>query len=160
MVQSVKRNSQHHALGHALGRTRRQARVKAKAIDLRSSNIDRTRLLATLTMLAAALMLCASAFAQNTTLSDAPDAPPPLTAEDLQRAVNADAAQPATRTRTTTNGVVTEYRDGNRTYLIQVDPKTGARYYMNDADGNGSPESYRDNAESDVNIGKWKITSW
>jgi|GEM_PF-3197251 len=154
MVQSVKRNS--------AGRTRRQARVKAKAIDLRSGNLHRTRLLTTLTVLAAALMLCASAFAQNTTLTDAPDAPPPLTAKDLERAVNADAAQPqsAARPRTTTQGVVTEYRDGNRTYLIQVDPKTGARYYMNDADGNGSPESYRDNAESDINIGKWKITSW
>jgi len=151
MVQSLKRNS-----------TRRASRVKAKALDLRGSNIDATRLLATLTVLAAALILCASAFAQNTTLTDAPDAPPPLTAKDLERAVNADAAQPqtTTRTRNATDGVVTEYRDGNRTYLIQVNPKTGARYYMNDADGNGSPESYRDNAESDVNIGKWKITSW
>lgn len=108
--------------------------------------------------------MCATALAQNTTVTDAPDAPPPLTAADLERSLNSDnpqqAASATNRAPRTTDGVVTEYRDGNRTYLIQVNPQTGARYYVNDADGNGSPESYRDNAESDVNIGKWKITSW
>lgn len=145
-----------------------QSRVKTIAIDPANdskSNRIMHKVLLTLMFLAAATLIwgaiVTNVHAQNAALTDAPDAPPPLTAADLERSLNSDNSQATANKRsTTTEGVVTEFRDGNRTYLIQVNPQTGARYYVNDADGNGSPESYRDNTESDVNIGKWKITSW
>jgi len=107
-----------------------------------------------------ALVSADRVFAQSGTIAgDAPDAPPPLTAEDLARSINTDETRTVT-SRRTTDGVVTEYRDGNRTYLIQVDPKTGLPYYAVDIDGDGTPETWRENAESDVTIGKWKVLGW
>lgn len=115
--------------------------------------------------LAAAVSMAASVFAPQVVAQvmaqalDQPDAPPPLTEADLARAINNDG--PATaRAPRATEGVVTEYRSRNRTYLIQVDPNTGSRYYVVDADGDGTPMEYRDNTESDPNISKWKIADW
>ena len=84
-----------------------------------------------------------------------------MTDEELAKAINEDTSAPANRpTRRVSEGVVTEYKDGSRTYLIQVDPNTGRPYYVVDIDGDGTPESYRENAEPDVNISKWKIINW
>ncbi len=95
--------------------------------------------------------------------------PPPLTKEDLSRSINSptqsrpDEGDGSTGVDGSTAGtadVVTEYRIQQKLYLIEVKPKLGGNYYLQDSDGDGSLDEYRQNAERDANIGKWRLGSW
>jgi len=95
------------------------------------------------------------------------ESPPPLTTEDLKRSINApvDAAsatkeQGNDNTDGGTSSVITEYRVQQKLYLIEVKPRLGGNYFMKDNDGDGSLDEYRQNAEPDTNIGKWRLGSW
>ena len=101
--------------------------------------------------------------------TDALESPPPLSADDLSRRINDDSdqvepvVQPQTdqaNADTSTDDVVTEYRVQERLYFIEVNPRLGGNYYLLDNDGDGSLDDYRQNAEADTNIGKWRIGSW
>lgn len=110
-------------------------------------------------------LTCAVCSADNSVNSL--ESPPPLTTEDLSRRVNApaDAASPATEENSSDSSpgaadVVTEYRIQQKLYLIEVKPRLGGNYFLKDNDGDGSLDEYRQNAERDTNIGKWRLGSW
>jgi len=97
------------------------------------------------------------------------ETPPPLSSEELGRSINTpsgsglingDSADNADGSTQGTADVVTEFRIQQKLYLIEVKPKLGGNYYMQDNDGDGSLDEYRQNAERDANIGKWRLGSW
>jgi len=121
----------------------------------------------TIAVLAALALTGSPIQAQNA--EDSLESPPPLTDEELSRSINTAPARSDDSTATEQKSgdaspgaadVITEYRIQQKLYLIEVNPRLGGSYYMSDSDGDGSLEEYRQNTESDANIGKWRLGSW
>lgn len=121
-----------------------------------------------LSLLSSALLLTGYCVSADDSVSSL-ETPPPLSTEELSRSINTpadsrssdgEAARNSDGSSPGTSDVVTEYRIQQKLYLIEVKPKFGGNYYMQDGDGDGSLDEYRQNAERDANIGKWRLGSW
>lgn len=56
-------------------------------------------------------------------------------------------------------GMVEEYREAGRVYMIKITPAKGPPYYLIDTDGDGSLETRRNDLEPPASV-QWRIFSW
>lgn len=94
-----------------------------------------------------------TALAAELTPSEQAPAPPPLPEGDVPEAV------PEVRIVRTPRGVISEYRHGGRLYMVRIEPRVGAPYYLIDSNGDGQLDSRR-HAVDNIQPPQWVIFSW
>ncbi|MBF0219068.1 MAG: DUF2782 domain-containing protein [Gammaproteobacteria bacterium] len=86
-----------------------------------------------------------------------------MVATTLQAKSASDAAAAAERPQVTIirqqQSTIYEYRLGGELYMVRIEPKQGAPYFLIDSDHDGSLETRR-NALEAPDIVQWRLFSW
>lgn len=104
-----------------------------------------------------ALLLLAISPGANAAKTPDKDAPPPPSLSDQE---GQEEIEPEVNIIQRKDKTIEEYRVNGRLYMIKVIPKHAPPYYLVDKDGDGSMESWRSEAEPDIQIPHWVLFRW
>lgn len=81
-------------------------------------------------------------------------------AQNLDLSLHPSDIEPAITLEEHHNRTVEEYRVNGNLYMIKINPKIGAPYYLVDDTGTGDMELRRGPAGRDIKIPRWTLLTW
>lgn len=102
-----------------------------------------------------------AASAQEAASGSVDDAPPKIIiTDDTGKELSIEDLEPEVTITPKDDETVTEYKVRGRVYLIKVQPKVGAPYYLADPEGDGQFNRIGGGIDETIQAPMWLIKSW